>query len=80
MVLTIHSVEVSAQRLADVSIDIEVKLAIMTELRESIEIVQSTDYARYLSSLLPVFIALLTNTPPVFSSDAQEQVKLYERT
>ncbi len=67
---------VSARRLSDRKVDTSVKLGIVNELRESIEIVQSPEYPRYLATLLPVFIQLLSTINPVFNSDAEEHVSL----
>ncbi|KAL5037675.1 transcription-associated protein 1 [Batrachochytrium dendrobatidis] len=69
MTLNASNCEVFANRLNDPNILNNVKVAIVTELRDSIEIVQSGEYPRFLAHILPVFINLLEKTPSAFSSD-----------
>ncbi|KAI8907173.1 hypothetical protein EDD86DRAFT_232632 [Gorgonomyces haynaldii] len=44
----------------------DVKLQLAGELKESIEIVHSTDYPRYLATMLPVFLRILVNADPTY--------------
>lgn len=57
-----------------VRIDVKLKVKIASELRDSVEIFQSVEYARFLSILMPVFSDILMNGQPVFASNAPEQV------
>jgi len=56
--------------------DVKLKVKIASELRDSVEIFQSVEYARFLSILMPVFTDILMNGQPVFASNAPEQVRL----
>ena len=58
-------------------IDNTVKVAIVTELRDSIEIVQSVEYPRFLALLMPSFTHILLVTPISFQSDSNEHVELF---
>ena len=55
-------------------LDVKLKVKIASELRDSVEIFQSVEYARFLSILMPVFTDILMNGQPVFASNAPEQV------
>ncbi|KAH6600577.1 hypothetical protein BASA50_002141 [Batrachochytrium salamandrivorans] len=72
MTLNASNCEVFSNRLNDPSIPINVKVAIVTELRDSIEIVQSVEYPRFLAHILPVFIQILDSSPPSFFSEQDE--------
>ncbi|KAF9581361.1 hypothetical protein BGW38_001654, partial [Lunasporangiospora selenospora] len=65
--------EVFATRLSDPALDVKLKVKIASELRDSVEIFQSVEYARFLSILMPVFTDILQNGLPVFASNAPEQ-------
>ncbi|KAF9958937.1 hypothetical protein BGZ72_010618 [Mortierella alpina] len=65
--------EVFATRLSDPGLDVKLKVKIASELRDSVEIFQSVEYARFLSILMPVFTDILMNGQPVFASNAPEQ-------
>ncbi|KAI8605964.1 hypothetical protein EDD21DRAFT_315697 [Dissophora ornata] len=65
--------EVFATRLSDPALDVKLKFKIASELRDSVEIFQSVEYARFLSILMPVFTDILMNGQPVFASNAPEQ-------
>ncbi|KAJ3100237.1 hypothetical protein HDU97_002421, partial [Phlyctochytrium planicorne] len=54
-------------------IDIEIKVKIVSELRDSIEIVQSLEYPRVLALLMPAFHQLLQEVSPVFVSNSPQQ-------
>jgi transformation/transcription domain-associated protein len=78
--LNIQQSEEYASRLKS-TIPIKVKLQIVLELRESLDIIHTTDSnvylalsnpQRYLSVMLPVYIDLLKQIPPAFTSDALE--------
>lgn len=57
----------------------KLKVKIASELRDSVEIFQSVEYARFLSILMPVFTDILMNGQPVFASNAPEQVWIATR-
>jgi transformation/transcription domain-associated protein len=60
--------QVYANRLTDESVENSVKLAVVTELKDAIEIVQSQDYAKYLAFIIPAFRAVLSLAEPVFKN------------
>lgn len=62
-----------AKRLADPSLDLRAKAAVVAEVREMIEVFVNVDYAHFLNTVLPVQMDLLENTPCAFVSDAPEQ-------
>ncbi|KAG0235555.1 hypothetical protein B0O80DRAFT_498171 [Mortierella sp. GBAus27b] len=70
---TVVTCEVYATRLSDPGLELSLKVKIATELRDSVEIFQSVEYARFLSILMPVFTDILMNGQPVFVSHALEQ-------
>ncbi|KAI8925789.1 hypothetical protein BC831DRAFT_256646 [Entophlyctis helioformis] len=72
MAQTTLNVEVYANRLNDADVDNKVKVAIVTELRDSIEIVQSVEYPRFLAFLLPVFISILSSVEPSLFADTND--------
>ena len=55
--------------------DYKLKYQIATELRDSVEIYQSADYARFLQVLMPVFYKILNEGQPVFNNNDPQQVK-----
>jgi transformation/transcription domain-associated protein len=71
--MDLQNCQVSALRLTDDSVDNSVKLAILNELRDGIEIVQSLEYSKYLALLLPVFIQLLKQVDVSFQSQELDQ-------
>lgn len=58
-------------------IDPKYKVQQASELRDSIEVFQATDYQRFLSKLVPVFLKILGDGQPIFVSTIPEQVRLY---
>lgn len=50
------------------------KVAIVTEIRDSIEIVHSVEYSRFLQNILTAFIHLLYSVPPSFVADSDDHV------
>jgi transformation/transcription domain-associated protein len=75
--MDLQNCQVSALRLSDDSVDNSVKLAILNELRDGIEIVQSLDYSNYLELLLPVFIQLLNSVDVSFhSQDINQKLRM----
>lgn len=68
--MNVESVQVCAERLVQAELDPGTKLSLLGELRDSIEIVQSQDYARYLAVIVPAFLSLLSpeHSVPVFNS------------
>ena len=72
--MDLNNCQVYASRLQDGSVDLTVKLAIVNELRDAIEIVQSQDYPKYLALILPPFISLLSvEISPVFINTQTDQ-------
>ena len=57
-------------------IDPKFKFQQASELRDSIEVFQATDYQRFLSKLVPVFLKILGDGQPIFVSTIPEQVCL----
>jgi transformation/transcription domain-associated protein len=53
---------------------INLKVTIANELRDQVEVFQTLEYPRFLATLIPVFIDILQNGSPVFTSTAPEQV------
>lgn len=54
---------------------IHLKVTIANDLRDQVEVFQTTEYPNFLSTLIPVFLDILHNVQPVFISNAPEQVK-----
>ncbi len=54
------------------------RIGIAVDLRDQLEVIvhQSQDYSRFLAVFLPVFNAVLAHTPPAYTEDAPEQVRL----
>ena len=57
-------------------IDPKYKVQQASELRDSIEVFQATDYQRFLSKLVPIFLKILGDGQPIFVSTIPEQVLL----
>lgn len=55
-------------------IDPKFKVQQACELRDSIEVFQATDYQRFLSKLVPIFLKILGDGQPIFVSTIPEQV------
>ncbi|KAJ3037893.1 hypothetical protein HDV00_001237 [Rhizophlyctis rosea] len=74
-VLTLNVVnsEVYAQRLGDPNVGVNVKLEIISEIRDSMDTLQHTEYARILGILIPCFNRILIEEPPSFASNSMEQ-------
>jgi hypothetical protein len=53
---------------------IGLKVTIANELRDQVEVFQTSEYPKFLSTLLSLFLDILQNEPPVFISNAPEQV------
>lgn len=49
-------------------------MTIANELRDQVEVFQTAEYPKFLSTLIPVFLKILQDEPPVFISNAPEQV------
>ncbi|CDZ98369.1 Histone acetyltransferase SAGA, TRRAP/TRA1 component, PI-3 kinase superfamily [Phaffia rhodozyma] len=71
-IVSVADCETFAARLMDPGSDVKTKLAIATELRESVEQFRDVDYARYLDILLPAFTEVLRNGTPVFGKEMGE--------
>jgi len=56
-------------------VDPKYKVQQASELRDSIEVFQATDYQRFLSKLIPVFLKILGDGQPIFVSTIPEQVR-----
>lgn len=53
----------------------EQRLATVTEIRESIELVHTGEYANFLSSFLEPFLKLLRLVPPSFTDNAEHKLR-----
>lgn len=53
---------------------VNLKVTIANELRDQVEVFQTLEYPRFLSTLISVFVDILQNGAPVFVSTAPEQV------
>jgi len=61
-------------KLSDASTDIKSKGSLLTELRDNLDgWCQGSQYNAFLSKLLPIFITILTEGKPVFTSTGPEQ-------
>ncbi|KAI7863236.1 hypothetical protein BDF14DRAFT_1989138 [Spinellus fusiger] len=67
------TLQVYAHRLSDPAIAPALKVTIVNELRDQVEVFQTLEYPRFLSTLIPVFLDILQNGTPVFVSNATEQ-------
>ncbi|KAI8368238.1 uncharacterized protein BYT42DRAFT_123486 [Radiomyces spectabilis] len=67
------TLQVYAHRLGDPNLGIGLKVTIANELRDQVEVFQTLEYPRFLSTLIPVFLDILQNGTPVFVSNAPEQ-------
>jgi hypothetical protein len=54
-------------------VDTKHKVQQASELRDSIEVFQATDYKRFLTRLIPVFLKILGEGQPIFVSTIPEQ-------
>jgi hypothetical protein len=54
-------------------VDTKHKVQQACELRDSIEVFQATDYKRFLTRLIPVFLKILGEGQPIFVSTIPEQ-------
>ncbi|KAJ3053641.1 hypothetical protein HK097_003754, partial [Rhizophlyctis rosea] len=71
--LNVVNSDVYAQRLGDPNVGVNVKLEIITEIRDSMDTLQNPDYARILSFLIPCFNRILRDEPPSFVNNTMEQ-------
>ena len=53
------------------------KIAILTEIRDSIEIVHSQEYVAFLTNIMPSFLHLLEVTPPSLILESVEHVRCH---
>ncbi|OBZ88491.1 Transcription-associated protein 1 [Choanephora cucurbitarum] len=67
------TLQVYAHRLGDSNLATNLKVTIANELRDQVEVFQTAEYPRFLSTLIPVFLDVLQNEQPVFVSNAPEQ-------
>jgi transformation/transcription domain-associated protein len=56
-----------ARKLLDPSLPVSAKQQLVTEMRDSIEIVHTSEYGNFLTNLFPAFHQMLANTKPQFS-------------
>lgn len=57
-------------------VDLELKIAVATELRDNAQIYQSTDFAQSTGALISVLVSQLKNGNAVFQTDEPEQVSV----
>lgn len=50
------------------------RVTIANELRDQVEMFQTLEYPKFLSTLIPIFMDILQNGNPVFQSGTPEQV------
>ncbi|KAK9451927.1 uncharacterized protein V1518DRAFT_41913 [Limtongia smithiae] len=63
-----------AQRLSDTSSDSKAKLAVASELKDSLEAFQQPqEYSKLLNKVMPALIQILQTTPPSFFTVSQDQ-------
>jgi transformation/transcription domain-associated protein len=78
--MNVEGVQDLARRLLQENCAAEDRLSALGELRDSIEIVQSQDYGRYLTVIVPAFLSLLSQdkySAPVFNSgDPLQRIRL----
>ncbi|KAI7899883.1 uncharacterized protein BX663DRAFT_576399 [Cokeromyces recurvatus] len=67
------TLQVYAHRLGDPNLATNLKVTIANELRDQVEVFQTAEYPKFLSTLIPVFLDILQNEQPVFVSNAPEQ-------
>ncbi|CEG63044.1 Putative Transformation/transcription domain-associated protein [Rhizopus microsporus] len=67
------TLQIYAHRLSDPDLAIGLKVTIANELRDQVEVFQTSEYPKFLSTLLPLFLDILQNEQPVFISNAPEQ-------
>ncbi|CAO3646013.1 unnamed protein product [Mucor fragilis] len=67
------TLQVYAHRLSDPNLAPALKVTIANELRDQVEVFQTLEYARFLATLIPVFVDILQNGNPVFQSNVPEQ-------
>ncbi|KAG1474893.1 hypothetical protein G6F56_000065 [Rhizopus delemar] len=67
------TLQIYAHRLSDPDLAIGLKVTIANELRDQVEVFQTSEYPKFLSTLLSLFLDILQNEPPVFISTAPEQ-------
>ncbi|KAG1145231.1 hypothetical protein G6F37_006937 [Rhizopus arrhizus] len=67
------TLQIYAHRLSDPDLAIGLKVTIANELRDQVEVFQTSEYPKFLSTLLSLFLDILQNEPPVFISNAPEQ-------
>jgi hypothetical protein len=58
------------------AIDPKYRLQQASELRDTIDVLQGTDYPKFLAKLVPVFLKILGEGQPIFVSTLPEQVSL----
>jgi len=56
------------------SLALDEKISVISEIRDQMEMLQSQEYSMFLTVILPAVDLILSQTPPVFSSQLPEQV------
>jgi hypothetical protein len=54
---------------------VEQRLTVLTEIRESIELVHTGEYAGFLSNFLDPFLRLLQTVPPSFMDNTEHKLR-----
>ncbi|KAG1055750.1 hypothetical protein G6F43_002312 [Rhizopus delemar] len=67
------TLQVYAHRLSDSSLSPNLRVTIANELRDQVEMFQTLEYPKFLSTLIPIFMDILQNGNPVFQSGTPEQ-------
>ncbi|CAO3628307.1 unnamed protein product [Cunninghamella blakesleeana] len=77
------NLQVYAHRLGDPNLGINLKVTIANELRDQVEVFQTLEYSRFLSTLIPVFLDILQMehlyllVPPLNRNYETSYLKLY---
>ncbi|KXS11669.1 hypothetical protein M427DRAFT_158085 [Gonapodya prolifera JEL478] len=61
----------AASKLADPAVDISVKIRIVSDIKESLELFQSADFLALLDVLVPAFESILTSTVPTINTNTE---------
>ncbi|KAI9104837.1 hypothetical protein DFS34DRAFT_691063 [Phlyctochytrium arcticum] len=71
--LSLENCKTYAERVSDSTIDIQTRLGIVNELRESIETFQDDEHQKFITTLTPKFCSILIDEAPAFISNAPVQ-------
>jgi len=67
--------EQTALKFIDSEKDVNLRLQLVTEIKDNIEIVHSPEYKNFLHHLFPVFYNILRQTQPQFTDGAEQKVR-----